>query len=155
MITTVLSFLGGNAFRMLFGELFAFITARQEHAQELDRLKLQGELDAAAHGRQMESIRAQHDMGVETIRVQSAADLDKIDADIFGQAVGLTGKASGYAFVDIWNGIIRPALATECMVLITMHFWRHSWVLDEQGWALVGAALGVFVADRNLFKRSK
>lgn len=155
IFSAVLSFLGGSAFRMIWGELSAFITARQEHKQELDRLRLQGELDAAAHARQMDAIKAQHDMGVETIRVQSAADLEKIDADIFGQAVGLTGKASGFAIVDIWNGVIRPALATMCMSLVTLHFYRHDWVLDEQGWALVGASLGIFVADRSLFKRGK
>lgn len=155
MISALLSFLGGSAFRMIWGEVSAFITARQEHRQELDRLRLQGELDAAAHARQMESIKAQHDMGVELIRVQAGADLDKVDAEIFGRAVAMTGQPTGYAFVDIWNGVIRPALATECMALVTLHFYRHNWTLDEQGWALVGAALGIFVADRSLFKRNK
>lgn len=155
MIATLLSFFGGTAFRMIWGEVSAFLTARQEHAQELDRMRLQGELDAATHARQMESIKAQHDMGVETIHVQSDADLAKIDADIFGQAVGLTGKLTGIAFVDIWNGVIRPALATMCMGLVTLHFYRHNWTLDDQGWSLVGASLGIFVADRSLFKRNK
>lgn len=155
IFSAVLSFLGGSVFRTIWGELSAFLTARQEHKQELDRLRLQGELDAAAHVRQLEAIKAQHDMGVETIRVQSAADLEKIDADIFGQAVELTGKITGFAIVDIWNGIIRPALATMCMALVTLHFYRHNWVLDEQGWSLIGASLGIFVADRSLFKRGK
>lgn len=155
ILSAVLSFLGGSAFRMIWGELSAFLTASQEHKQELERLRLQGELEAAAHVRQLEAMRAQHDMGVETIRVQSEADLEKIDADIFGQAVALTGKLTGFAVVDIWNGIIRPALATLCMALVTLHFYRHNWTLDEQGWALVGASLGIFVADRALMKRNK
>jgi hypothetical protein len=41
------------------------------------------------------------------------------------------------------------------MSLVALHFYRHNWTLDEQGWALVGAALGIFVADRTLFKRGK
>jgi hypothetical protein len=155
IFSAVLSFLGGSAFRMIWGEVSAWMTARQEHAHELERLRLQGELDAAAHTRQLEAIKAQHDMGVELIRVQSDADLAKIDADIFGQAVALTGKLTGFALVDIWNGIIRPALATLCMALVALHFYRHNWTLDEQGWALVGASLGIFVADRTLFKRGK
>lgn len=155
MISALISFLGGSAFRMIWGELSAFITARQEHRQELDRLRLQGELDAAAHVRQMQAIKVQHDMGVELIRVQADADLAKIDAEVFGQGVALTGKTTGFAIVDIWNGIIRPALATMCMGLVTLHFYRANWVLDEQGWSLVGAALGIFVADRTLFKRNK
>lgn len=155
MIATLLSFFGGTAFRMIWGEVSAFLTARQEHAQELDRMRLQGELDAAAHARQMESIKAQHDMGVETIQVQAEADLEKIDADIFGKAVDLTGKLTGFVIVDVWNGSIRPALASLCMCLVTLHFYRHNWSLDEQGWSLVGASLGIFVADRSLFKRGK
>lgn len=155
IFSAVLSFLGGSAFRMIWGEISAWMTARQEHAHELERLRLQGELDAAAHARQLEAIKAQHEMGVELIRVQSDADLAKIDADIFGQAVAMTGQLTGFALVDVWNGIIRPALATLCMGLVALHFWRHDWTLDEQGWALVGASLGIFVADRTLFKRGK
>jgi hypothetical protein len=155
MFAAVLSFLGGSAFRMIWGEVSAFLTARQEHEHELDRMRLQGELDAAAHVRQLETIKAQHDMGVELIRVQSDADLSRIDADAFGRAVDLTGKLTGFALVDVWNGVIRPALATVCTALVVLHFYRHNWTLDDQGWGLVGASLGVFVADRTLFKRGK
>jgi hypothetical protein len=155
MFSAVLSFLGGSVFRMIWGEVSAFMTARQDHRHELDRLRLQGELDAAAHVRQLESMKAQHDMGVELIRVQSDADLGKIDAEIFGRAVTMTGQLTGFAFVDVWNGIIRPALATVCTALIVLNFYRSDWALDEQGWSLVGAALGVYVADRTLFKRGK
>jgi hypothetical protein len=155
MFSAVISFLGGSVFRMIWGEISAFLTARQEHQHELDRLRLQGELDAAAHVRQLESMRAQHDMGVELIRVQSDADLGKIDAEIFGRAVTMTGQLTGFALVDIWNGVIRPALATVCIALVVLNFYRHDWTLDEQGWSLVGAALGVYVADRMLFKRGK
>ena len=38
---------------------------------------------------------------------------------------------------------------------MVLHFYRAGWVLDEQGWALVGAVLGIYVADRTLFKRGK
>lgn len=155
IFSAMLSFFGGSAFRMIWGEISAFLTAQQEHAHEIERLKVQGELDAAAAVRQLEAMKAQHDMGVETIRVQSDADLGKIDADTFSQAVALTGKLTGFALVDIWNGTIRPALATICMCLVVLHFYRHGWTLDDQGWALVGAALGVFLADRALFKRGK
>jgi hypothetical protein len=155
MFSAVISFLGGSVFRMIWGEISAFLTARQEHEHELDRLRLQGELDAAAHVRQLETMKAQHDMGVELIRVQSDADLGKIDADIFGRAVTMTGQLTGFAIVDVWNGVIRPALATVCIALVVLHFYRHDWTLDEQGWSLVGAALGVYVADRMLFKRGK
>ena len=40
MITALLSFLGGNVFRMIFGEVIAYLNKKQDHAQEIDRLKL-------------------------------------------------------------------------------------------------------------------
>ena len=103
----------------------------------------------------MQSQRLQADLGIKTIQVQAESDLARIDAGVFGQAVDMTGRQTGFAVVDIWNGIIRPALATECMLLWSLHLYRHNWTLDEQGWALVGAALGIFVADRSLLKRGK
>lgn len=155
MISALLSFFGGNIFRMVWGELSSFLTARQEHAQEMERLRLQAETDAAQHARNQDAIKLQAELGVQTIRVQGETDLGRIDADIFGQGVELTGKKTGVKWVDAWNGAIRPALATLCMALWTLHLYRHNWTLDEQGWALVGAALGIFVADRTLLKRNK
>jgi hypothetical protein len=155
MISALISFFGGSVFRMLWGEVSAWLTARQEHGQEMDRMRLQGELDAAAHERNQSTIKLQADLGVQTIRVQGEVDQSRVDADIFGKAVELTGRLTGFAVVDIWNGIIRPLLATECMLLWSLHLYRHNWTLDEQGWALVGAALGIFVADRSLLKRGK
>jgi uncharacterized protein involved in cysteine biosynthesis len=155
MITTILSFFGGSVFRMIWGEVSAWMTARQDHGHEIDRMRLQGDLDAATHKRSQEAIRTQAELGVQTIRVQGEADLSHIDADVFSKGVELTGRLTGFAVVDIWNGIIRPMLATECMLLWSLHLYRHNWTLDEQGWALVGAALGIFVADRSLLKRGK
>lgn len=42
MISALLSFLGGNVFRLMFGEIVAFLNKKQEHAQELDRMRLMG-----------------------------------------------------------------------------------------------------------------
>lgn len=155
MIATILSFFGGSVFRMVWGELSSFWTARQNHEQEIERMRLQGELDAAQHTQQMESVAQQASLGVKVIEAQSESALALADATVFGEAVALTGKSTGFALVDIWNGVIRPALATECMLLWSLHLYRHNWTLDEQGWSLVGAALGIFVADRSLLKRGK
>jgi hypothetical protein len=155
MLTAIISFFGGNAFRMMFGWITSWLEARQSHAFELERMKLQGEQDAAQHARNLESQRLQAELGAKIIHVQAEADLSRLDAEIFGRAVELTSKATGIWLVDLWNGIIRPLLATICMALVTLHFYRHNWVLDDQGWALCGAVLGVYVADRALFKRGK
>lgn len=155
MLTALISFLGGNAFRLLFGEVAAFFSKKQEHAQELERMKLQGELDAEAHARNLESIRLQNDLGVKTIQVQAEAALDKLDADAFLQSVADVGKKTDIKFLDIWNGSIRPLLATIAIGVVLFEIVRNGFVLSDWDRELVGAILGIYVADRHLSKRGK
>ena len=155
MISALFSFFGGTAFRMIWGEIASWLTAAREHRRELDMMRLQGELDAAQFVRNQDAIKLQAELGVQTIRVQGDYDLSKIDAATFERGVELTGGKTGIWLVDLWNGLIRPALATECMLLWSLHLYRNDWALDDNGWSLVGAALGIFVADRTLMKRGK
>jgi hypothetical protein len=155
MISAILSFFGGSVFRMIWGEVSSWMTARQDHAHEIERMEAQGKLDAAQHARNLEAIRLQSELGVKEITVKADAMLDQTDADLFRAGVELTGKSSGVSWVDAWNGSIRPLLATICIGLWVLHVHRAGWVLDEQGWSIVGAALGIFVADRALLKRGK
>lgn len=155
MISAILSFFGGSVFRMIWGELSAWLTRRQEHAQELDRLRLQGELEAAQHARNLEAIRVQAELGVKTIQVQAEGDIGREDAATFKAGVEGLSRSSGYAFVDVWKGIIQPLLASICIALVVLHFHGKGWVLDERGWELVGGVLGLFIADRLLFRRGK
>lgn len=155
MISAILSFLGGSAFRLLWGEISAFLTARQEHRHELERLRLQGELDAAQHARNLEAIRVQADLGVKTIEVQAQAALGQVEADAWARAVSDVGKQSGIRFVDVWNGVIRPLLATLAIAVVVAEIIRNGFVLTEWDRDLVGAILGIYVADRTLAKRGK
>lgn len=154
MISAIFSFFGGSAFRMIWGEISAWWTARQEHQQELARIEAQERADAAAHQRNMESLRLQHDLGVEVIRVQGEIDTRKIEADGWLEAVKSTGRKVGVAWVDAWNAMIRPAVATWAVIMMTGNYMRL-WTLDENGWAVCGAALGIYLADRALFRRGK
>ncbi len=155
MLTTLLSFLGGSAFRMLWGEISAWATRRQDHAHEIERLRLQAEWDAAQHARNLEAIRVQADLGVREIRVQAEADTSRAEADAWREAVGSIGRSTGIWIVDLWNGIIRPMVATVCVALWVLHVYRAGWVLDENGWSIMSAALGLYLADRALMKRGK
>lgn len=154
MISALISFFGGSIFRMIWGELSAWMTARQEHSFELDRLRLQGDLDAAAHARNMEAIKTQADLGVKTINVQADADISRIAADGWLEAVKSTGRSVGVAWVDAWNAVIRPAVATWAIAMISGNYFQW-WTLDANGWDVCGAALGIYLADRALFKRGK
>jgi hypothetical protein len=155
MITALLSFLGGNAFRMLFGEIMSFFNKKIDHEQEMSRMELQGRLDAEQQARNLEAIKTQAGLGVQTIRVQGEVDLDKLAAEGFNTAVELTGRITGVKWVDAWNASIRPALATVCIFLIVRYVAALDWKIDDQVWAIIGAALGIFVADRQLLKRGK
>jgi len=155
MIAALLSFLGGNVFRLMFGEIVAFLNKRLEHAQEIERMRLQGTLDAEQHGRNMEAIKVQAELQVKVIQVQAEGAISQIEAEGWLEAVKGTTKTIGIWFIDAWNGVIRPFVATWAVVMISAHFAQHGWVLDDNGWSICGAALGIYLADRSLFKRGK
>ena len=155
MISALISFLGGSAFRMIWGEVSAYLTARQEHAQELDRIKLQGEMDAAQHKRNLEAIKVQSDLGVKVIEVQRDADIDRIEAGAWAGVVESTTKMTGIRFIDIWNGCIRPLLATLAILVVVVQIAVNGFVLSDWDRELVAAILGIYLADRQLQKRGK
>jgi hypothetical protein len=154
-MSALLSFLGGSAFRMIWGEVSAYFTRKQEHALELDRMKLQGELEAAQHARNMESIRVQAELGVKTIQVQADADMARLDVGAWAQAVADVGKKTGVYWIDAWNGTIRPMLATVAIVMIISEIARLGFNMTDWHRDLFSAILGIYVADRQLGKRGK
>lgn len=154
MIMSLLSFFGGSVFRMIWGEVSAWLTKRQDHSQELERMRLQAELDAAQHARTLESIRVQADMGVKTIRVQADAAVGEIEAQGWLEAVKGTTKTVGIAWVDAWNAVIRPGVATWSVLMMTLGEFGAV-VLSDNTLAVASAALGIYLADRNLMKRGK
>lgn len=156
MIEAILSFLGGSVFRMVWGEVSAYFTRKQEHAQEVERMRLQAELDQAAHSRQMESVRLQAEMQVQVVRVQGEAAVDALEAEGWLEAVKSTGRQIGLLWVDAWNAAIRPALATWGVFMLTANeFGLLAGPLTDGTQSVIYAALGIFVADRSLGKRGK
>lgn len=155
MIEALFSFLGGSVFRMIWGEVSAWYNKRQDHAFELERLRLQNELDDRAHQRTQESMRLQNELGIKTIEAQAVANVATAEADAFVKAMENAFKPSGYAAVDIWNGVIRPSAATIALVLWVLKLNAQSWKMDDWDITLAGTVLGFFFADRSLGKRGK
>ena len=154
MISAILSFLGGSAFRMVWGEVSAWVNKRQEHAQEVERMRMQAEFDQAQHARNMEAIRVQAELGVKTIQVQGEARLNELEAEGWVAAVKATGRKIGVEWVDAWNASIRPGVATWAVVMLSAE--AAAWVTLNEGAASVCyAALGLYLADRALAKRGK
>lgn len=154
-MSALISFLGGSAFRMIWGEVSSYFTRKQEHALEMERMKVQGDLEAAQHARNLESIRVQADLGVKTIQVQAEADLARTDAAAWADAVAAVGRSTGIKFLDIWNGSVRPLLATIAIAVVLFEIIKNGFVLSEWDRELVSAILGIYVADRTLGKRGK
>jgi hypothetical protein len=148
MLTALLTFLGSAGLRLFIGKLFDAFDKWQDHRNELARLTLQGQLDAAQHERNQAAIRLQAEMGVKVIEAQTVAHVTSAEADAFVEAVKATGQRTGVAWVDVWNGVIRPLLATVCIVLWIRSLAGRGFVLDEWDRALMGLALGVFVGGR-------
>lgn len=154
MISALISFLGGSVFRMLWGEVSSFLTKRQDHAQEMDRLRLQGDMDANQHARNLESIRVQAELGVKTIQVQAEANVSEMESTAWLEAVKSTTRTVGIVWVDAWNATIRPGVATWAIVMMTLGELRLM-TLSENTLSIASVALGIYLADRNLMKRGK
>lgn len=155
LLSAILSFLGGSAFRMIWGELSAAWTKRQEQSHEIERMRVQAELEAAQHQRNMEALRVQAELGVKTIQVQGEADVARIEAEAFSRSQADAAKPSGIYIVDLWNGMVRPAAATLALWLWLRALWAQQWAMQGRDWDLVCAILGWFFADRTLGKRGK
>ncbi len=155
MLSGLISFLGGSLIRAVWGEIAGWLTARQQHFQEIERMRLQGELDAAAAQRVQEAIKLQAELGVKQIQVQAEAAATGIEMDAWLQAVKDVGRTTGIKFLDVWNGAVRPALATMALAVIVIEFFRNGAVLSDWDRELVGAILGIYVADRSLIQRGK
>jgi hypothetical protein len=148
------AFLGGSAFRMLWGEVSAFVTKRQEHKHELERMRLQGDLDAAQHDRNLKAITVQAELGVKTIEVAARGEVDKTEALAFLEAVRATNAKTGIAIIDAWNAAIRPAGASWALAMLTASE-LGAFKISETTASVCFAFLGLFVADRALGKRGR
>jgi hypothetical protein len=154
MFTALFSFLGGSVFRMIWGEVSAWLTAKQDHSQEMERMRLQAELDAAQHERNLEAQRLQAELGVKVIEAQREADVSRIEADGWLSAVKATSVATGVRIIDAWNASIRPGVATWSIVMLTLGEFAVITISDNS-LSVCSAALGIYLADRALLKRGK
>jgi hypothetical protein len=155
MIEALFSFLGGSVFRMIWGEVSSWYNRKQDHQFEIERTKLQQLIDAEQHARTMESLRLQADLKLQVVAAQAEADVATTEAAAFAKVMEGAFRPTGYAFVDIWNGVIRPAAATIALVLWCLKLSAQNWTMQDWDFALAGTILGFFFADRSLGKRGK
>jgi hypothetical protein len=158
-MSAILSFLGGSAFRAIWGEVSHWFTARQELKAEVTRMKLQGELDAAQHARNQDAIRLQAELGVKTIHVQADAAMAESDAAAWRENMARAATPTGIRWVDAWNGCIRPAFGTLALGFVIFLCWVAGpdvTRLQALGVAeVMFSVIGFYFADRTLKKAGK
>lgn len=152
MISALLSFLGGSAFRLLMGEIVGFLKSRQDQRHEVEMMRVQAELAAAEHARNLEAIRVQAELGVQTIKVQGDADVAIEEARAFTALQREASKPTGIAWVDAWNASVRPSFATLSLALWGLSLWRRGFILSEWDTSLMAVIVGFYFADRSLRK---
>jgi len=155
MISALFSFLGGSVFRMIWGEVASFIQKKQDHAHELEMQRLQAELEAGRHERDMARIKLQSDLNVKEVQVVGDVAIQKVEADAFVEAIKAAAIPTGVKWVDAWNGSIRPAAATVAICLWVFALAKAGFITNDWDKELVGVVLGFYFADRSLGKRGK
>lgn len=154
MIAMLLSFFGSSIFRVLLGEVSGWLKERQEHRNQLEMMQAQEDQQAAQHARNLEAVRLQAELGEKQIVLKGAAVAEEIQLGAWSKAVEGTTKVIGVAWVDAWNAAIRPALATWATLMVTLNYAQVI-TLDDAGWGLCGAAIGLFLGERIALKRGK
>ena len=155
MLSAFLTFLGGTAFRMLWGEITSWLNKKQDHEHEVTLLRLQSDLDDKAHVRNIEAQKLQASLGITEIRVRSEADIEMKDAEAFIEGVKASGKPSGIAWVDAWNASIRPQYAEVALVVWIVKLVAQGFIMDEFDTGLLAVIAGYFFADRSLRRNGK
>lgn len=148
-MSAVFSFLGGTAFRWLFGELMGFLSKEQDHRHEQGMIRLNMEADEKRSALRVVEIKAAADAGLKLVEAQAEAAHTAVMDQAWLSAVQGIDKPSGVAWVDAWNKSIRPALASISIVLIVGNAVAPNHVV-LQGVVLevVCAVLGLFVGGR-------
>lgn len=150
MFSGLLSFLGGTAFRWILGEFFGFLKARDEHKAELERTRLQIELERERASLQRAAAQQAADLGVKVIEAQSEAAAEAAAALAHLRAIEGVNEASKRPdWIGAFNAFIRPELAQVAILLLVADaIWPDAVTLTPLMLELFCAVLGVFVGER-------
>lgn len=140
---------------MIWGEVSSWINKRQDHQHEMEMATLQAQLEDQRHTRDMARIKLQSDLNVKEVQVMGDVAIAKTEADAFVAAIKAAAVPTGVAWVDAWNGSIRPAAATIALCLWVFALAHAGFITNDWDRELVGVILGFYFVDRTLGKRGK
>lgn len=147
-MSALLSFLGGSAFRAIWGEIAGWVQRQQEHKHEVEMADINAKAEADRHQRSLESMRLQNDLGIKTIQIKADADIALSDAQAFALAMESANKPTGIRWVDAWNGLIRPLAASIAILLWVFALNEQGFKMGDWDKELVGVILGFYFAHR-------
>jgi hypothetical protein len=153
VLTSIVAFLGGSTFRMLWGEISTHLNRRADDKRERELILLQDDIAAKQHARNMEAQRLQHELGVDLINVKSRGDIELAATVGFLESAKGATTLSGIYWVDAWNCSVRPFCATVSALLWVGSLYARGWQVNEWDQALIGVTLGYYFASRDLGKR--
>lgn len=152
VLSALISFLGGATARAVIGHVISWLEKKQNHQQEMERMRLEADHDAARHVRQQDTIRLQAELGVKQVEVAGAAAIGLEEAKAFTEAMRTANAPTGIRIIDAWNGSIRPAAASVAVALWLLKVIKAGLVLTAWDENLVASILGYYFADRQLGK---
>jgi uncharacterized membrane protein YqiK len=150
MLSGVFSFLGGAAFRWILGELFGWLKARDEHKAEMERTRLQIELERERATLQRAAAQQAADLGIKVIEAQSEAAAEAAAALAHLRAIeGVNEASKRDDWIGAWNAMIRPELAQVAIIMFVADaIWPDLVTLTPVMIEVFCAALGMFVGER-------
>lgn len=152
-LPAMLSFLGGATARAFLGHAIEWLKKKQDHAQEMERMRLQAELDDRASERQARLIQQQAELKVQEIKLVGENAIGLAEAQAFIEAQKVANQPTGNRIVDAWNGSIRPAAASIALLIWLLKIVKAAFTITAWDENLVASILGYFFADRQLGKR--
>lgn len=148
-MTALFSFLGSASLRWLLGELLGIIKAREDRRGEFEMIRLQADIDRERAERQRQAVADAAAAGVKLVEAQREASAGDFADRMTLEALQQIGRPSGVAWVDAWNGAIRPALASAAILLLVgSAIWPAHVVLTGALGEVVCGVLGLYVGGR-------
>lgn len=152
IFSALISFLGGATARAAIGSIITWLEKKQEHAQEMERQRLQAELDERAHERSMALVRLQADLKLSEIRLAGDTAVALEEARAFTAAQERANQPTGSWLIDAWNGSIRPGAATIALAIWGLKLFKQSLAVTDWDMNLISSILGYYFADRHMGK---
>lgn len=150
MLGGLFSFLGGAAFRWLFGELITVYKDRAERKHELQMVRHQDWMAEQATKRKIAEYKAAADAGVQIIEAKADADAQRMADEAFNLAIkGVNDASMRSDWIGKFNAFIRPELAQiSIMLLVGQALFPNHVTLTPLMVELIAGVLGVFVGER-------